>query len=79
MAKKKFNLSPDMVQLTPTELSNERIVPPKPSIKKKVKVTLSIEEEYIKTIKLWCIKNDMTISQLLINGFKKLKSETDDI
>lgn len=78
MKKKKFDLSKDMISIEYTnnlqELSSSSARVKKES-DKKVKLTLSVPPMFVKEFKSWCVKNDTTMSDSLIDAFALLKNK----
>lgn len=67
--KKKFDLTKDMVSI---EYANN----PKNHTKvTKTKLTLSVDVNFIKKFKLWCVKHDITMSEALVEAFYLLQKK----
>ena len=85
-SKKKFDLSTDMITIEttdPTPLNIYNTIPSN-SIKitkgtqspiGKVKLTLSVPEDFVPEYKSWCVKHKRTMSDAIVEALKLLKQK----
>lgn len=89
-SKKKFDLSTDMIKIetsdTPLSLpvdnayntfSSPKIKSPRgtqPAVGK-IKLTLSVPEDFLPEYKSWCVKHKLTMSDAIVEALKLLKQK----
>lgn len=75
MAKQKFSLTTDLVQV---EKPHQENIPSPPIMevvnKKRVTITIALEDTLRTEMKTWCAKNNITLADALKKGFKLLVS-----
>ena len=82
-SKKKFDLSADLIDVKRQDPKTELVLEapvsigrkPIPSLNNKTKLTLSVPSEFVPEYKTWCIKNNTTMSNAILEGFKLLKQK----
>lgn len=87
-SKKKFDLSTDMITIETTDAldttssnittipsSNIKITKGTQSPVGKVKLTLSVPEDFLPEYKSWCIKHKRTMSDSIVEALKLLKQK----
>ena len=83
-SKNKFDLSTDMITIETIDTAPSNVTIPNSTIKitkgtqspiGKVKLTLSVPEDFVPDYKSWCIKHKRTMSDGIVEALKLLKQK----
>lgn len=75
MQKKKYDLTSDLVDLSPEKIivqEKNELATPSPKI---ILLTMSIDEELRAEFKSWCARHRLKMNEAFIKGFKLLKDK----